>query len=921
MKSEQLLKSTKLSGSRTLRRTGLLCLMAVIPFVTHAADKTWTGNASDVWDLTSLNWHLGGTAAAFEAGDNAMFDGTGASVTMSGSFAAGTVTVDSASDYTITSSTTTRQTTSTAAVGLTGATRLVKKGTGKLTLIGLHNFSGDIEVHGGTLVGDGVGDNPCDVINARNSPFGDPRVVRSISVYTNATLQFAKGGLLGAGTSSSDVLADVYVHGGTLEPTPGKCTTFGNLYLADCTVNMASGQSVNWRNLALNGTWLEFGGTHAITLESSSSTHIGIFAGRTRPIDFRVPDITGDNNPDVIVKIPLFDPPTSAVRNSWATKDGQWYCNTNVVKTGEGTLRLEHNDSNFVRDFVVSNGTLVCGNGWARIGASSSVLGDTTVPHTIYVEPGATIVYERNDVQGQFYNDSKIAMHIRGGTLMQNANRVNGFGPVIFENATLSYSGVNGAWPTFGFSEVTFMGTNAYVLPNSSGSKIYFGANRMGIVCVSNIVSGVPGDVDRTKPDVTIDSAVTDCDGNWVGGDLGPRPTQFRKTGHGVLRLGRNDMTYTGNVEIAEGVVTFSRRGASYGSGANQRTGFESGTSSALGNLATGKRVTVYDTGELYIDGSDAFGQACSDFDATFAVSNGTLRFASGSINGLPRLELYDPQFEYGAGVGKSANIDSDHWGLWALRYPVSFDGTQPIDWPNRGSYNVISLGYSSDTTTNIVGDTTNYTGRTEFKVADITGDGRADVKIGLDVQSLPHWDHDPTRISKFEKCTWRCGLLKTGPGTLELSGRFTCPQPTRIIAGALLFGGTVAAQQSGWAISEMQVESGAFLGGTGTVENVTILAGGGLTATTGQNEPLKVTGTLTTDGVVPIDITNAGADAVDIAAIKMPVLQAANVDALDCTVTVNGQAAPPNWAYNAYVQDGVLWCRSARKGLTVIIR
>jgi hypothetical protein len=179
---------------------------------------------------------------------------------------------------------------------------------------------------------------------------------------------------------------------------------------------------------------------------------------------------------------------------------------------------------------------------------------------------------------------------------------------------------------------------------------------------------------------------------------------------------------------------------------------------------------------------------------------------------------------------------------------------------------NLISLGYSSDTQVAYDEETslTNFHGRTDFNVKDITGDGRSDVVIGLDVQSLPHW----TRTSSvFKNCRWRCGLLKTGGGTLELTGKFSCPEETRIAEGSLLFDGTLREQVSGWGVSTMRVQSGAYLGGSGTVSIRRVEEAGAVSRQVpGRPHPLTITGTLTVSGgTVPVEITNVGDSAVDI--------------------------------------------------------
>ncbi len=68
------------------RLTGFV-VMALLASVAQAADLTWTGAASAVWDTTAINWQdAGGTACAWTDGSTAVFpaNGTVTNITVSG---------------------------------------------------------------------------------------------------------------------------------------------------------------------------------------------------------------------------------------------------------------------------------------------------------------------------------------------------------------------------------------------------------------------------------------------------------------------------------------------------------------------------------------------------------------------------------------------------------------------------------------------------------------------------------------------------------------------------------------------------------------------------------------------------------------------------------------------------------------------
>ncbi len=808
------------------------------------------------------------------------------------------VVFDSAGAGTLDSTTSTQSTS--ASVGLSGAVSLEKSGTGTLTVNGVHGFSGDIAVKEGTLE---VGNGTHDVANARNSAFGDPRSIRKITVWTNGTLSVTKAGLFGNGkTSTTDVLADLEIRGGTLSVADGIGEEFGNVLLFDATVNIGNGTgSGKWPGFMLSGDWLEFGSSTATPFTLSTSG--GVRFGKREPVDIRVPDITGDGDSDVVFSAALTD------------SDGtNWDSPTNFVKTGSGTLEFAHSSSTFCRDAVISNGTLKLSIGSARIGNAASALGSTVVPHTIYVENDATLQFTKSDLLGQIYNNpTGVCIHVRRGTLVQREGCSNPLGPLVLEDATLSY-GYGGwyqsgapRWPTFAFSDVTFKGTTAYDVTEVSSGYFVIGMNGMGNVRVEDIVSG---GVYSAAPDVTFSAPIHDCLAVWGGN--GPRASTFRKTGTGVMKLANLNSSFTGDMEIAEGVVTLSKKGTNSGYGP---------TSGPLGNLMVERTIMVCGTGEIYYSDSDQLGQACADYAASFVVSNGTVRFKSGTVNAWPTVKFYDANLIYENGVGSSGNGDSAYWGLWAFRYPVTFDGTKTFSLPSKGARCIMSLGYSSDSSEVIDGDLTYCHGRTEFRVEDMTSNGCIDVDIGMDIQSLPYWNSGNNKAKTNHR--YRCGLLKTGPGTLRIGGKFTCPEDTRINEGSLVFDGTLAEQQSGWGKSAMQVQDGAYLGGTGTVQSVTIDEGGGFTSAIGQTGALEINGTVTlpASGNVPLNIVCTN-DLETLVSYRTPIVKSSKLGGARFVPVFNGGAAlPPNLGLTVSEQNGVIYGIISRKGMTIIFK
>ena len=874
----------------------------------ESPEKVWSGVVNGNWDLTTANWLLDGAGVFFAEGDDVCFTSSAETkdVVLVGSRSAGTVVFDGDADYTLTSETDGQSVD--AGVGLRSATRVEKRGAGTLTVNGMHGFSGDLLVYGGVYK---VGTGTTDVRNARNSPLGDPRTCRTIGVYTNAMLEFAGSATLGGGTSTSDILADVEIRGGTLRFAKSSCTPFGNLLLHNAVLEYDGGTS-NWPLISMMGDLLSFDSDdpgNPYELEAVGD-NCGFFLSRARPVEIRVSDITGDDKADVSTSF-IFKDLSSATIRGWRT-DGDWLCKTNFIKTGAGRLALKSYDSTMMRDVVVSNGVLSVEAGKARIGADTaqSTLGNTyDATRTLFVEKDAELRINVSDAMGQFFHDPSLTIHVRGGKLSQKAEIANSFGSLILEDAVLEYEGNYKGWPTIGFSFVRFTGTKAVMLPVKEGEFFAFSkhqvsaggvSSRMGEIRVDKITSnGLYTD----DPDVTICPSICDVANTWKTYNPGKcLPSSFRKTGAGVLLLNNANSTFTGDVEISDGVVLMAKLGAKSGS-----TCYEEATMTTLGNLMSGKSIRVNSGAELYFRESDTWGQMGTDYNATLAVSNATLRFSAGTANGLPALDLYDPVLAYTSGI-KS-------YGLLALRYRVSFDGTRPICLPSRGDYCMLSVGYSSDFEME-EGVTNVLHGKTEFHVKDITEDAQVDVDIGMTVQSMPWWNRE---TSKHYNDRFSCGVLKTGPGTLRFSGTVQYPEDTRINEGVVQFDGQVAGTQK----TTMRVQDGAYLSGSGSVRKIVIETGGGFASVVDQARPLQCTEiALPPDGVVNVNIVQTN-DLETVSRVRVPIIACgSSLSTARFTVLHNGKTPDSKCIARAFVRDGVLYGEVRRlKGCMLIFR
>jgi hypothetical protein len=186
------------------------------------------------------------------------------------------------------------------------------------------------------------------------------------------------------------------------------------------------------------------------------------------------------------------------------------------------------------------------------------------------------------------------------------------------------------------------------------------------------------------------------------------------------------------------------------------------------------------------------------------------------------------------------------------------------------------------------------------FTIDDVTGDSAADATFGVPFIINYAFFNNGKTLSD-----WSFGFTKTGTGTMRitaprhsrasatLAGGFesrTFNGDAKVAAGTLQVDGDISLSDT------VRVSSGAYIAGTGTVNNVQIAAGGGLRVRADGLTPLHIAGSLdvASGAVIRVDAP----ENFDLQNMKIPVLAVDGAvtggeNLVNAAVLVNGKPFP----------------------------
>ena len=822
-------------------------------------DLKWVGTTG-AWDIaTTVNFSNAGTASTFMTGDTVTFDQTGVStgITMTGALMPGAMTVNATKDYTFGGS-----------GSLAGAMAVTKTGAGKLTLNTANTYTGGTSVTGGSLVlgnAAGAGTGPI-ALDSTTCNIGALNITNPVSFTgTNTVVGLAFSKL---NTISGGGTVNVNISGSTFDLNGNMSAFSGTLALATNT-NMrfvaGSGSSGATFDLGIGtGNTTVRNNLPAIAVGALRGGSGTVFAGQSSnnlPTTFSI----GGNDAD------------STFAGSIRDGTGGAAAISHLTKTGAGTLTLGGANT-YTGSTLVSAGTLNITGSLAAtavtVASGATLAGTGSIAGSVVVQTGGNLVTGAGAAGtlsiggGLSLADTALTFDLTNATT--TGGGVNDFislgggaltlsgiititpnllnGPLVSGTYTLISGGATTAnTATFVWGGTELGGRQSVAINTATSGAVKLIVTDAPASLFWNGASGTTWDAgDPVNP--AIGAA------NWRNGAAADRFVKLDAvTFDDTLTAGT--ATLAGNVEPRSVLVNNATKAVTINSSAGAITG---ATAFSKNGAAT-----------LTLDGANTF-------TGGFTLNAGTVQLASDNANtnalGSGPITLKGGTLA----MYSNSNIASSNTSTWDLAVPTGFTaalncdsrcylrgtltggGTLNLfipfirteidgDWSAfTGQLNVTTDADGGDfrignnyTPTGLPNAALNLGPRAALYYVGIVNTVDTIVELGaLSGDVLSGLRGGPTTGRAF---TWQIGkrnadttfagtiteqsagciteLVKVGAGTLRLGGACSHVGTTTVASGALFVNGSISA-------SAMLVNSGATLGGSGTIAAATFASG-----------------------------------------------------------------------------------------------
>ena len=462
---------------------------------------------------------------------------------------------------------------------------------------------------------------------------------------------------------------------------------------------------------------------------------------------------------------------------------------------------------------------------WVRVrdGASLSFLqGNQSGTHTstecglcLQLDPGGKLNHVTNAVSSQVSSALCLnTLRLCGGEIvngarayMQDDARLGGNCCMKIFNA-LHFSGTTPH--AFGYADGTYAGCKSYTLADTLRNfPISLNSYSPVEFCVDEITG-------NAEPDVYVQMRMFTYGTNTVG----VYKSDIVKIGEGTLVFPDTSMQkkFYGNFTVTEGTAEFRAQGF-----------FPAETDGPAQTLAVSTNGTLRLSFRNVVTGT-----ATERPNIKVVVDHGRFEFVTttGAHGSLRAREWVfdDPILDI-----RNAGM-SQYFGVFGFLGPVTFLGTKPIS-----IVPYIADGYTAQNQLIQVYNNP----RTEFNVAEMTGDAVTDVTLGMGIYNAA--------TGTTASCVLPdCGFVKKGPGTLSIAG------PANGVSGCVTASeGVLRIDGKLITPSAVEIENGALLGGTGMVARVSLAAGSGFAVRASEKGcALTINGDLAlpSSGVIVLD-------------------------------------------------------------------
>ncbi len=401
-----------------------------------------------------------------------------------------------------------------------------------------------------------------------------------------------------------------------------------------------------------------------------------------------------------------------------------------------------------------------------------------------------------------------------GTVMVDSAGALGSSGLLSFTGGTLQFGAAN----TTDYSARFSNAPNQQYRIDTGGQNVTFAGN---LTSAGGTLSKAGGGTLTLTGANTYAGGTTISAGTLQIGDDGTSGSVLGNiTNMGALAFNRSDsVAYTGAIsgsgtltKLGAGMLTFTHAHTysgpttvSAGTLRLQNSIYSQGTIAGV--------VTVGSGGTLDLRAQDIFGNHTDNSNVRVTIEAGGLVTNGNFFNTFADLTLNGGELRAGGGEGEI-------WPAFQLKGTVSTGGSSASSITTTGASNSrIQIGNN------------NAGGFTTFDVADATGSGAADLTISAVLQNGR--DSEASFVAS--------GLMKTGEGTLRLTGTNTYTGATTIEAGTLVVDGSIADS------SLTTIGASGKLAGSGTVGAVAILDGG--TISPGNSPGILNTGSETWNG------------------------------------------------------------------------